>query len=126
MKYEFDRSFKFKINEDTWEAYLITLEELKELDANTGEDPLFEGDDDTPAMILTEKKCLFIVEGNTDKGIIAHELFHIFVEYFNTQSADLDVDQFEEVVANFLEKRLDVFLKIRNKLYNKFKKLEGS
>lgn len=126
MKYSYDRSFKFKINDDTWEAYLITEDELKELDANTGDDPLFEGDDDLPAMVLPSEKCLFLAEGNVDKGIIAHELFHVYNEYFHTKSANLDVDQYEEVVANFLEERLDMFCKKRNFLYKKFKKFEGA
>lgn len=126
MKYNYDRSFKFKINDDTWEAYLITTEELQELDASTGDDPLYEGDDETPAMVMPRKKCLFIVEGHVDKQIIAHELFHIWNEYFFIESADLTVEQYEEVIAKFLEEKLDTFVKMRNKLYNKFKTLEGS
>lgn len=126
MQYDYDRSFTFKVNDDVWEAYLVTEDELKELDAKTGDDPEFEGDDDVPAMVIPNKKCLFITEGHVTKNIINHELFHIFVEYFYIGSADLDTDQFEEVVASFLEHRLDSYLKIRNLLYRKYKKLEGS
>jgi hypothetical protein len=129
MHYNYDRSFKFKINSDSWECYLVTDEELKELDAQEGndlEDHLDDDDnDDAPAMILTQKKCLLICEGCIRKDIVAHELFHIMVEYFYTGSANLTVDQFEEVVANFLEQRLDYFVRTRNSLYKRFKRLEG-
>ncbi len=126
MKFDYDRSFKFKVMDDTWEAYLVTEDELKELDAKYHTDPDFDGDDNVPALVLTEKKSLFITEGHVNKNIINHELFHIFNEYFYIGSADLDVDQYEEVVASFLENSLDKYLKVRNKLYNQYKKLEGS
>lgn len=122
MQFPYDRSFTFKINEDDWEAYLITDEEAKELDEVYGE----EGEDieEFPAMVLTEKKCLFIVEGNVNKGILAHELIHIYVEYLYIGSAKLNVDQFEEVIAEFFEHNSDRYITKRDELFKTFQELE--
>lgn len=125
MLFNYDRYFTFKVYGDTWEAYLVTNEELKEIDARESEDPFDEGEDGVPAMILPSKKCLFLSDDKVNKNLITHELFHIIVEYFHIESAHLEVDQFEEVVANFLENRLDYFIKIRNSIYRKYLKLQG-
>lgn len=109
--------------DDFWECYLITEEEGIELDeklhAEAADKESFAG------MVLKDQKCLFVSEGSVDKETIAHELFHVVVDYFHISSADLDVSQFEEVVAVWIENNVDKFVKTRNKLYNKFKKLEG-
>lgn len=119
MQYAYDRSFKFKINDDFWEFYLITEEEAVELD---------DDDEGFKAITFTKEdgRCMFVVEGNVTKQIIGHELFHVYVSYFNIDSANLDVDTFEEIIAEFLETSLDKFVKMRNKLFNRYKKLEGS
>lgn len=119
MKFQYDRCFKFKLNEDAWEGYLVTAEELVEQ---------YDEDDhvDNAAFVDLENKCLFISEGHVKKEIIGHELTHMFVESFKVNSANLDVDQFEEVFADFLGEDVDKFVKIRNKLYNRFKKFEGA
>ncbi len=118
MKHSFDRSFTFKFHDDDWEAYLITEEEFIELNEND-EDI----DTEAIAMILMKDKCLFITEGNIDKITIGHELYHMFVKYFYIESADLTVDQFEEINAEFFGSEVDKFIKIRDELYNKYKEL---
>lgn len=123
MKYEYDRKFKFKINDDTWEAYLITKEEADELDE------ILSGVPDGFAALTTTKSdgnCLFIVEGHVTKNVINHELFHIYVSYFCIDSSNINIDSFEEIIAEFLEHHLDKFIKKRNSIFNKFKKLEES
>jgi hypothetical protein len=114
MKYSYDRAFRLKINDDRWEFYLITEEEADELDEDTG----------FKAMTQTEEKCMFFVEGSTTKNIITHELFHLYVSYFHLDSANINLEMFEEIVAEFLEMNLEKFIRVRNKIYNKFKKLE--
>ncbi len=124
MKYNYDRSFTFTFNDDAWEAFLVTEEEFKELDKEISEatgDDLEE--DDAIAMVLTKKNCLFLTEGNIDIQTIGHELYHMYVHYFNLNSADLTVDQFEEVNAEFIGHHIDKFIKIRDELYRKYKEL---
>lgn len=122
MKFEFDRSFKQKINDDFWELYLITEEEANELDEKLN------GDDDGGFRALTltgeDGRCIFFVEGNVTKAVVTHELIHLFVSYFHLDSANITVEQFEEIIAEFFEANLDKFIKTRNKLYNNLKKLE--
>lgn len=127
MQFQYDRSFKFKLNEDVWEAYLLTDQESKELDSleSDEEDKSGEGED-FPGMILPNKKCLFLVEGHVTLEYIGHELLHMFVESMYLGSANLDTEQFEEVMAEFLGYNVDKFIKIRNKLYRRYKKLEGA
>ena len=123
MKYDYDRSFIIKINDDPWEIYLLTEEEAHELD-----EKLNDSTNGFAALTLTGKDgpCLFFTEGNVTKGIVSHELFHLYVSYFHIDSADITVVQFEEIVAEFLEQNLDKFTKTRNKLFKKLKALEGS
>lgn len=119
--YNYDRKFTFKINDDLWFGYLLTEEECNELDVS-----LNETENGFRALTDPGTKCLFVCEGFASKGIIAHELFHIYVSYFYMDSADIDIVQFEELVAEFLEASLPKFIKKMNFLFNKYKKLEGS
>lgn len=120
---QFDRKFKMKINDDTWHFILITEEEALDVDREIND--LTEG---FRALTLTgdDGRAIFIVEGSVTKGVINHELFHLYVSYFHLDSANIEIEDFEEVVAEFLESNLDKFIRIRNKIYNKLKKLEGS
>lgn len=125
FQHDFDRSFRFKINNIFWECYLITREESVEVD----EIVLSYNDDhvpgvEFPGMTLPYKKTMFIVESHVNKNIIGHELFHAIVDSFNIGSADLTNDQFEEVIADYLGYNVENFIKLRNKLYKKFVKLE--
>lgn len=119
--YDYERKFKMSINDDIWQFYLITEEEANELD-----EKLHDQKDGFRGLTDVENKCVFIQEGHVDKSTIGHELFHVQVDYFNLSSADLDIDSFEEVVAVYLERNLDKFVRIRNKIYKRYKKLEGS
>lgn len=123
MKFEYDRSFTFKVNEDSWSGYLITEEEATELDEKINNTTT-----SFRALTLTgtDGKCIFFVEGSVTKDVVTHELFHIYVSYFHLDSADVSVEQFEEIIAEFLEANLDKFIKKRNSIYNKLKKLEDS
>jgi hypothetical protein len=121
MKYQFDRSFTFKFNEDKWEAYLITHEEAFELDEKVND-----MDEGFRAITLMDENCLFIVEGSVTRNIVAHELVHIVTKYFYLNSADITVIQYEEIMAEYMEENLDKFIKKRNYLFKKFKQLEGS
>lgn len=124
MKFQYDRSFKFNFHDDEWEAYLITQEEFKELsDTIDVDETTPDVDEDSIAMVLNTQKCLFLTEGNINKVTIGHELYHMFVRYFYIGSADLTVDQFEEINAEFLGDDVDKFIEIRNELYQKFKEL---
>lgn len=111
----FDRSFKFKINDTTWTGALITAEEAIEQD-DDGEG--------FSAMFSPVEKMLFVTEGNITKEDIAHELLHLYVDCLCTNSANLDVKQFEEIIAEFIGHNVEKFIKKRNMLYKKFKKLE--
>lgn len=125
MKFQYDRSFTFVFHDEEWEAYLITAEEFKEISDNVDEDDSPEDlDDDSIAMVLNSKRCLFITEGYIDKVTIGHELYHMFVKYFYIESADLTIDQFEEINAEFLGDDVDKFVRIRDELYNKYKELK--
>ena len=121
MKYVYDRSFTFKLNEDTWEAYLLTDEEATDLD-----EQLHDTKTGFRALTASDTKCLFLVEDSVTKNIITHELFHIYVYYLYLDSADVTLRQFEEILAEFFEETLDKFIKKRNSLYNRFKKLDDS
>ena len=118
-KYPFDRKFRIKIHDDWWQMYIVTEEEAVELDVICNDST-----DGFRALTYTSEKCMFVVETYISKDIIAHELFHVYVKYFHMTSAEITVSQFEEVVADFLEENLDKFVKMRNKLYNRFRKLE--
>lgn len=121
MKHNYDRSFKFKINDDSWEGYLITEDEALELDMKKNDI-----EDGFAALTSTDDRCLFIVETHVTKNIIAHELFHIYVSYFHIDSANVTIHQFEEIVAEFLEVNLSKFIKKQNYIFKKYKQLEGS
>lgn len=125
MRYNYDRSFKFKFQDDNWEGYLITEDEMKELDASIPDgDGVHSDGDNNPAMIVTDQRCFFMTEGNINPIIVGHELLHMFVEYLYITSADIDTDQFEEIMADFIGNNIDKFIKKRNQLLKKFKKLE--
>lgn len=119
MKYAFDRGFKFKLNEDSWEGYIITLEEAIEFDQKVNE-----MDDGFRAITLMDENCLFLVEGSVTKNIIAHELIHMVTKYFYLNSADISVVQYEEIMAEYFEENLDKFTRKRNSIFKQFKKLE--
>ncbi len=119
MKHSYDRSFTFKINDDRWEAYLITEDEAEELDMKKHDNGEGFG-----ALTSPDDRSLFVVEGFVTKNIITHELFHIYVSYFHINSANITVDQFEEITAEFLEATLDKFIKKRNYIFKKFQELE--
>ena len=118
---KFDRKFKFKVNDDTWRAILVTEEEAVELDQE-----LNDTNDGFNAITVLNEKCLFITEGSVTKETVTHEMFHIYVYYLHIDSSSLTVVQFEEIIAEFLGANLDKFSRKRNTLYNKFKKLGGS
>lgn len=123
MKYKFDRSFTMSIMDDAWEIYLITEEEASELD-----EQLNDSNTGFRALTLTgdDGKCIFFVEGSVTKNVVVHELFHLYVSYFHLDSANITIEQFEEIIAEFLEANLDKFIKTKNKLFNKLKTLEGT
>lgn len=100
-----------RINDDWWEFYLITEEEADDLS------------DGFRGMTDDSQKCMFIVEGQNFKNILSHELLHLYSYYFCTDSAGITKDQYEELVAEFLEHHLDKFIKTRNKLVKRFEKL---
>jgi hypothetical protein len=116
MRYPFDRGFKFKFFDQPWEAYLITEDEITEL--NDGKE--------CAALTEDAENCLFISEGYVSKKIVGHELFHMRVKYFNLGSTDIGWEDLEEIVADWAGNEIESFIKTRNKIYNKFKKLEGS
>lgn len=116
MKYQYDRSFKFKIRDDSWECYIVTDEEAAEL---------WEKSEGFRGLTITEEKCIFINEEHLDKATIMHELFHLHVEYLHLSSADLSVDTFEEIIAVLLENEIDKLVKLRDRLYNKFTKINS-
>ena len=123
MKYNFDRSFKMRINDDPWEIYLLTEEESEEIDQElNGENDGFR------ALTLTkfDGQCMFFVEGSITKSVITHELFHVYVSYMHLDSSGIDIDSFEEIIAEFLENNIDKVIKIRNKIYNRLIKFEGA
>lgn len=122
MKYDFDRHFKMRINDDWWEFYLVTEEEM----GDVTEEQLGERDIKCYGLTLTngDGYCMLIVEGYVTKNLINHELFHLYVSYFNLGSSGIDVDTFEEITAEFLQFNLDKFIKTRNKLVKRFQKLE--
>jgi len=119
FKYSFDRKFKTRINDDIWECYILTEEEAQDIDRKYNDT-----EDGFRAMTSLEDNCLFFVEGNITKSIIAHELFHVYVKYFYINSANVDMDQFEEIVAEFIEDRLEKFIRVRNRLYAQFLEYE--
>lgn len=120
MPHQFDRHFKFKINDDTWSFFLITEQEAHELDQK-----LNDLDEGFRAMTVKEDRSLFVVEGNVTKEIINHELFHIYVSYFYLDSASLSNEEFEEIIAEFLERDMEKFMKKRNIIYRKYKELNS-
>lgn len=110
---QYDRKFKMRIHGDLWEFYKITLEEMDELAE----------DDSTKAITHLEEHTMFFVETEINKGLVIHELFHVEVSYMNLGSANISVDQFEEVVAEFLEYNLVKFTRLSNKIFNKINKI---
>lgn len=123
MRHNFDRCFKFKVGDEKWEAYLITEEEMIELNID---DEHFEVDEHTKGFVEFSDKCFFIQEGCVSKGTVRHELFHVYINQHNLESADITTDQFEEVVATFLERHHDKYVKKVNELYRKYKRFEGA
>lgn len=118
--YQYDRYFKFKINEDTWWGFIITAEEAVELDEKVNDT-----NDGFGAITVMSENCLFLVEGYINKNVIAHELIHLYTKYFYLNSADISVIQYEEIIAEFFEENLEKFMRKRNSLYKKFKQLEA-
>lgn len=123
MKHTFDRCFKFKVGDESWEAYLITLEEMIEL--NSDDDDI-EVDEETKGFVDFKDKCFFIQEGCVNKGTIRHELLHVYINQHNLESADVTVDQLEEIIATFFERHHDKYVKKVNQLYKKYKAFEGA
>lgn len=121
MTFTFDRFFKFKIRDEKWNCYLITDEEMIEVEQSIY--PENEIKESSAGLLYFAGKSLFINEEHLNKATILHELFHIHIDYLHLSSADLDVDTFEEVIAVFLENEIDKLVKMRNKLYNKFIKV---
>lgn len=107
--------------DDEWQVYILTSEEAIELD-----EKLNDSEDGFRALTLTgeDGRCIFFVEGSITKAVVIHELFHLYVSYFHLDSADVTIEQFEEIIAEFLEANLDKFVKTKNKLYTALKKLE--
>lgn len=60
-------------------------------------------DPDCPAYTLTGLNRIVFRAGNINSGLIRHEVFHSFVHCLPIASANLNKDQFEEVIAEFLQ-----------------------
>ena len=120
MKYQYDRAFKIKLFDDMWECYIVTEEEALELD-----DQLNDSDDGFRALTVAGIRCLFIHEEHVTIDIVTHELIHIFYLTQRIDSANLNLDQQEEIFAELFEHGFDKFSKTRKRLYKKFAKLQG-
>lgn len=117
MKYpQFDRGFKFSFFEEPWEGYILTEEELIELNDSK----------ECAALTIYENNAIFISEGSVSKRVVTHEMFHMRVKYFHLDSTEIDRAGFEEMCADWAGYELEAFLKKRNQIFKKFKKLEDS
>ena len=123
VKFNYDRGCKIKINDDWWEFYIVTEEEAIQLDEKLNDDS-----GGFRALTLTgiDGQCIFFVEGNINKKVISHELLHLYCSYLCLGSTEVDRDDFEEIMAEFIEENLDKFIRIRNKIFNKLIKIEGA
>ena len=97
MKYPGKRHV-IRINGEPWQLYVISgCQRTEEVDW-------------AAKTIPTEKVILFW-EDFLSFGVVAHELFHAYSAYFHLHSSNVQMRDYEEIVADFLEKRLDTFHK---------------
>jgi hypothetical protein len=57
---------------------------------------------DTRGICLSQPRQMLFPEGGVTLGNVRHELLHAYLFSLPTASADLSLDQFEEVVADLL------------------------
>jgi len=76
---------------------------------------------DSAATEMLEKKVYFRRKHFT-KGIVAHELLHVYSFSCCLYSAsDMSADDREEILAEVVELHLDRMIKLRNEIYRELK-----
>lgn len=113
MKY-----FKYPVNEDQWVVYLVDEENM----ASIFKDEDNEGD--AHAFVDPDKKEMYFEEGALNLAIVRHEMTHVIFHYFFISDTHMDQGNVEEVVAAFLEHRLDWFKNKCDDLYSKLMELK--
>lgn len=85
------------IHNDSWKIALIKKSKFKKKHGS--------------GIAITElqKKKITFINGNLTLETLRHELFHAFFSYTCTGSSNMDGDQAEEVMAEWLSKNLEVY-----------------
>jgi hypothetical protein len=109
-----ERSCKIEILHTTWTFKVVSPEAFKKIAKEYGVQ-------NAAAMASAGNSTAYFTEDKLDKETVGHELFHAIVFSFPTGDAFLNLEQFEEVIANYLGRHVDKFIKMRDLIFNKLK-----
>ena len=77
--------------------------------------------DDSDAMTHGSKRKMIFDASKLSLGACRHELFHAYCTNLYLNSAEISVDQFEEIVAEWAEDHLDEWAKKASEMYTKMR-----
>ena len=108
--------FKQIINDDVWNIYLADEVDIESLFDN----------ENKAAAAFTEsgKKEMYFDKADLTKDIVRHELTHVAFYYMYLTDANMTFDDVEEVMASFMEHRLDWFVQKSDEIYLKLEELK--
>lgn len=80
--------------------------------------------EDSEAMTHGSKRKMVFDASKLSLGACRHELFHAYCTNLYLNSAEVGVDQFEEIVAEWAEDHLDEWIKKASEMYSKMRESE--
>lgn len=107
--------FRVTLNDDEWTVYITDEVNITSL-VDDGSSPA--------AFIEFDKREMYFDKDHLSLGVVRHEMTHVAISYLCLDDANFDSNQLEEVMADFMCKRLDWFLEKSNYIYNELLKLK--
>lgn len=84
---------RVRINEQTWVVRVVTMDEMVEQT----------NDPNTAGLTIPDEKLILIQEDSINERVLIHELVHAYFHYLHLNDTDdMRLDQFEEIMANFI------------------------
>jgi phosphoserine phosphatase len=103
-----NKTFSITINGDRWKFRIYSREEYEK---KVGPD--------SSAATHPEKRLMSFHAEALSRGAIIHELFHAYCRSLYLESSNVARDDFEEIVAQMLEEKLDVIAEQATQMHKK-------
>lgn len=72
------------------------------------------------AVVMEDTRQVDFCKPDFSKGVLSHELMHVYVATCNIGDSTLDTIAIEEVCCKIAERHLDEMVELRNDIYREF------